>query len=267
LFDEARGVRAIGVLGSIEALAPAVAPIIGAWLLALGGWRLSFALIGVLALLLAASIALWAGALRTARRERGRYSRLLADPVFLRYALSQAFILGGLLTFVFGMPAVLVHSLDGSLRDFIVMQITGIAGFIVAANLSGKLASRHGTERIIGCGTAVAAAGALAILAYALHGGRNPLLITLLFFPVNTGLGLRGPPGFYRAVLAAQGDDARGAALVILGILGAAALGTVVAAPLIAQGLAPLAGIALAFHVLACLSLVLLPRLPATTGA
>lgn len=259
MLDETRAIRALGALGSVEAIAPAIAPIIGAWLLGLGGWRLSFAVLVGLALLLAAAVWRLGSVPQAARRPQGRYASLMRDPVFLRYALSQAFTLGGLLSFVFGAPAVFVRAMGGTLSDFIVMQICGIAGFMIAAN--GPFAARIGAERIISIGTSLAAAGALAVLAYALMGGRNPLAVTTMFLLVNTGLGLRGPPGFYRTIVAARGDDARGAALVILFILGAAAIGTAAAAPFIERGLTPLAAIALLLHVLAILSLILLPRL------
>jgi DHA1 family bicyclomycin/chloramphenicol resistance-like MFS transporter len=260
LFDERGAVRAIGALGSIEALAPAIAPLIGAWLLSIGGWTLSFLMISGLAVLIALVI-LCAGQLpRLARRQAGSYRRLLGDPVFLRYMLSQSLVVGGLLVFVFGMPAVFVHAFGGELRHFIVMQVCGIAGFMLAANLAGHYVHRLGAERLIVVGSAVAALGAALLLAYAAAGGRDPWVITALFVPVNTGLGIRGPSGFYRAILASKGDDARGAALVILGMLGAAALGTALAAPTVAAGFAPLAATALVMHGLACLCL-LLPRL------
>ncbi|HWM48683.1 MAG TPA: MFS transporter [Xanthobacteraceae bacterium] len=261
LFDDARAVRAIGLLGSIEALAPALAPIVGVWLLAVGGWRLSFELIGVAALALAAAVVLSGLVPQTARRPRGGYARLIGDPVYLRYALSQGFALGGLLTFVFGMPAVFVHALGGRLTDFIVMQVCGIATFMTCANLAGLAAQRFGTERMIALGTAIAALGAAAILAYALGRSADALMVALLWVPVNVGFGLRGPPGFFRAVVAAHGDDARGAALVILAILAIAGAGTALAAPFIAQGLAPLAAVALALHALAVLCLAVLPPL------
>jgi MFS transporter, DHA1 family, multidrug resistance protein len=261
LFDDQRAMRAFGFLGSIEALAPAVAPIIGTWLLALAGWKLSFEVIAALAVLIALSIWMAGSLPQTARRERGSYRALLRDAVFLRYALSQACVLGGLLTFVFGMPAVFVHAFGGHLSQFIVMQLCGIAGFMLMANFAGRLLPRHGPERLISLGTGVACAGAIATLVYAAMGGRDPLLITALFVPVNAGLGVRGPPGFYRAVVAARNDDARGAALVILGILGAAALGTALAAPFVGSGLVHLAAIAAGFHVLAVLLLILLPKL------
>jgi predicted MFS family arabinose efflux permease len=260
LYDEAGAVRALGALGSIKSLAPARAPILGAWLLALAGWRASFELIGGLALALAAAFVVYRGLPKAARRPSGSYRRLLADPVYLRYCLSHALTLGGLLVFVFGAPAVIVRAFGGALSGFIIMQVCGIATFIIAANAAGRLASRFGAERMIGLGTALCAAGAGAILAYALAGGRDVWIITALFVPMNTGLGLRGPPGFFRAVIASHGDDARGAALVILGIVGVTALGTAAVAPFIETGLAPLALAAFALEVGALLCLRL-PRL------
>jgi MFS transporter, DHA1 family, multidrug resistance protein len=267
LFDERGAVRALGALGSIEALAPAVAPVFGAWLLVAGGWQLSFHVLGVAALLVALLVAALAPPLQLARRERGSYRRLLGNAEFLRHALAQAFVLGGLLTFVFGMPVVFVRVFGGTLGHFITMQVAGIACFMLAANTTGRLVQRHGAERIILAGTAIAVAAALALLAYGLAGGRSPLLIAALFVPLNGGLGLRGPPGFYRAVVAARGDDARGAALVILAILSAAALGTAVAAPLLTRGLVPLAAITAAFEVLALLCLTAIPGQRPAPGA
>lgn len=260
LFDERGAIRAIGALGSIESLAPALAPILGVWLLSLGGWPLSFELMAIIAFALAALNLLFPLIPQASRRPSGRYVRLLGDPVYLRYALSQAFVLGGLLVFVFGAPAVLVRTLGGSLGDFIVMQVSGIATFILAANLAGGLAARFGAERMIWLGTGLAAAGAAAMLAYALAGGAHPLAIAALFIPVNSGLGLRGPPGFYRAVIASHGDDARGSALVILFIMVATALGTAGVAPFIERGLVPLAAATFALQ-LAALACLLLPRL------
>jgi hypothetical protein len=165
------------------------------------------------------------------------------------------------LTFVFGMPSVFVRVLGGTLTDFIVMQVVAILTFIAAANLSARAAARFGAERMIGFGTTLAAMGAAGQFVYALAGGSAALVITALCLPVSTGLGLRGPPGFYRAVVASRGDDARSSALVVLGIFGAAAAGTAVASPWIELGTAPLAGIALALHVAAVACLCTLPSL------
>ena len=221
MFDDAQAVRALGLFGSIESLVPALAPIIGVWLLSIGDWRLSFELIAILSLLLAGVlIALRRRLPEIAPAARGGgYGRLLAEPVFLRYALSQALSLGALLTFVFGAPAVIVGPMGGTLTDFIVVQVVGIAFFILGANVAGRLVARFGAEPAIFGGTALSADGMAAMLAYALAGGDDPMAVALLAVPVNLGFGFRGPPGFFHAVLAASGDDARGAALTILFIL------------------------------------------------
>lgn len=259
-YDERGAIHALGVLGSMEALAPALAPLAGIWLIGLGGWQLTFLVLSGLALLLAIATATFGAIPQTARRPRGSYARLLGDAMFLRYALSQAFVLGGLLVFVFGMPTVFVHVLDAGMRAFVLMQACGIATFMLAASMAGRLVARFGAERMIWLGSLLAACGSLALFCYALAGGRSALVVAALFVPLNTGLGLRGPPGFFHAVLAARGDDARGAALVILFILGIAAAGTAGAAPLLLQGMAPLAGLAFGLHAMALLSLALLPR-------
>jgi predicted MFS family arabinose efflux permease len=252
----------LGVLGSIESLVPALAPIAGAWLLVRFGWRASFVAIGACALALAALLGAIAGRLPrlAAQASGGSYAALLGDPVYLRYALSQAFSLGGLLVFVFGAPAVILGPMSGELSDFVWLQVTGIAFFIFGANVTGRLTERFGQEPVILGGTALSAIGAAAILFYALLGGNRPSMLLPLTIVLNLGFGLRGPPGFLRAVISAGGDDARGAALVILAILLTAAGGTAIAAPFVASGLLGLAVVAAAISAGAVVCLLVLPR-------
>ncbi|WP_269931529.1 MFS transporter [Aminobacter sp. HY435] len=243
LFGDERAVGKLGLLGSIESLTPALAPIAGVWLLSVAGWNASFNVIAVLALLLAAAVASLGRHLPplTTGKGAGGYAHLLRDATFLRYAVSHAFTLGALLVIVFAAPTVFVAALGATLTDFIIMQVTGIATFIVAANATGRLTGRFGAERMIWVGTLLSALGGLSMLGYALAGGGNTLVVTALFIPFNLGLGFRGPPGFHRAVVASHGDDARGAALVVVAILGTTAIGTAAVAPFITAGLLPLA--------------------------
>jgi predicted MFS family arabinose efflux permease len=261
LFPEKRALRMLGLLGSIESLVPALAPIAGAWLLVQFGWRASFLAIGVLGVALAGLLGAMAPRLPriASQQSGGSYAALLRDPVYLRYALSQAFSLGGLLVFVFGAPAIIIGPMGARLSDFILLQIVGIAFFILGANAAGGLAERFGREPLIFWGTALSAAGALSILFYALIGGDRPAMLIPLSIVLNLGFGLRGPPGFLQAVVAAKGDDARGAALVILTILLTAAGGTAVAAPFVASGLLGVALVAAAISASAFVCLFVLP--------
>lgn len=260
-FEERSAVRAIGVIASIESLGPAVAPIVGAGLLALGGWRISFDLMAGLALLLALGMIVNGGVPQVGRRSKGSFVALLRDRVFLRYGVSQAAVVGGLIIFVVGMPTVFVRVNGGTLSDFVMMQVCGVVSFMIAANVATAAATRFGAERVITVGTALAAAGAFAQFAYALAGGTSAIVIAALFVPLNAGLGVRGPSAFYRAILASHGDDARASALVVLFMLVGGAVGTAFVSPWIERGSVPVSGMALAFQLLAVLCIVLLPRL------
>jgi MFS transporter, DHA1 family, multidrug resistance protein len=67
LFDDAGATRALGLLGSIESLVPAFAPVVGAWLLWIVGWRGGFVLTAVLAALLALGVGVAGGPFRQAK--------------------------------------------------------------------------------------------------------------------------------------------------------------------------------------------------------
>lgn len=264
LFSPLGAMRAIGVIGSVESLAPAIAPILGVWLLHQGGWQLSFWITGILALLLALLVAVAGRVLPAVAERRGGHSYvvLLCNPRFHRYALSQGFGLGSLLVYVFGMPVVITATLGGTLGDFITMQLCGITTFIVAANLASRVVAHCGAERVIWGGSVLSLAGLGGLFAYALAGGRDMAVIIALFLPFNMGFGLRGPPGFYCALQASKGDDARASALVLLFVMAATAGGTALAAPIITDGLAALTAVALALAVAGLVCLAVLPELP-----
>lgn len=262
MYGERGALKAIGLMGSIESLTPAFAPVAGAWLLTLGDWRLSFFVTAALAGLLCISIFLIDPVSLAIKKQtktpRGSYFSLFSNKAFMRHALSHACTLGGLLVFVFGAPTVIITSMDGDLLDFNIMQIIGISLFIISANSSGRLVAKFGSDSMILMGSMMTAIGCIGILLFACFGDNNPQWLWALFVPVNLGLGFRGPPGFYQAVVAAGDNDSRGAALLILLILGLAAIGITLVAPFISLGLTPLAVVASIIAV----SSVLILKLP-----
>lgn len=243
LLDDGGALRALALLGSIESLVPALAPLVGYALLLGWGWQASFLLTACIAGVLVLGWTFTARSVpdRRARSNGHGYRHLLRSRIFLRYSLSQALTLGGLLTFVFGAPAVITGAMGGELGDFVTMQIIGILSYIAAANSSHRLVSRFGSNETIAFGTWMAAIGGTALVLYALIGSGAVWPIWPLFLIVNTGLGIRGPAGFYQAIVASGDDDSRGAALVMLFVLFTAAAGTASVAPLISLGLLPLA--------------------------
>ncbi len=268
LYDETRAVAMIGRIGSIESMAPAIAPIIGAALLHWYGWRASFFLVAAIASLMALA---WA--LAPSLRERfgalpavsGGYGALLTSAPFTRYALSQACTLGGLLVIVFSAPKIISSSMGGTLADFVTMQLMGITLYVIAANSTAHFARWWGDERTILYGSLLSAVGGALLIALAMQAPRSIAGLWGCFLIINLGLGIRGPVGFYRALVAAGENDARGAALMILYTMLVAAGGTAAVATMIERGLLPLALIAAAILLMAVLLVLGRPQaLPPT---
>ena len=58
MFSEEKAVGALGFMASIESLIPALAPVLGVWLLLAFGWKSSFLALGILSLGVAALVAM-----------------------------------------------------------------------------------------------------------------------------------------------------------------------------------------------------------------
>ena len=263
LFEQSTATRVLGMLGSVESLVPAAAPLLGVWLLAIGDWQTSFWVIAGLTLVLALGIAYLGSHIPDGSRAEsgGSYWRLLRSGVYLRYALSQALVLGGLLVFVFAAPAVIVHTMDGELMHFIIMQMVGVGFFILGANLSASFVNRWGTEPVLMSGTLLAGLGALLLFVYSVFGDNDPARLVYIFPLMNFGLGIRGPVGFLRAIIAGAGDDDRASSLLFLAITILSAGGTALLAPFIEQGLFALCLATLVIQFMAIVCLLLLPKL------
>jgi MFS family permease len=263
LFTGEKAAGMFGRLGSIESLTPALAPVAGALLLSVGGWETSFLVLGGFAIFCAIACVVYGRSLpdRSVALEAHRsYLSILRDAVFLRHALSQAFSLAAILIFVFGAPVVMTEIMGGDIGDFILLQICGIANFILASNLSSTLASKFGVERMIYLGTAALFAAFLLILAYIQFGGSSLAVIVPIWVIANGAFGLRGPIGFHQAIVASKGDHSRGAALVVAAILGFTAAGTAIAAPFLGLGWWPLALASCLSAALAFLCLAVFPQ-------
>ncbi|MFC3052460.1 MFS transporter [Kordiimonas pumila] len=241
LFSELGAMKALSAMGSIEALVPGLAPLAGAWLHVHYGWTASFtvtaALVTFICLIIVIRPRLIPSIGTSHNKAAGGYLKLLKSPTYLRYAMGHACVLGGLLCFVFSAPAIIIETMNGEIHDFIYMQMTGVTCFIITANISGNLVKRYGVEPIIMAGTLIACMGVLVLLFYSLIGPNKPEHLLFMFWILNTGLGLRGGPGFVQALSASNGDDDRASAILLVAVTGFAAIATALVAPFIQYGL------------------------------
>lgn len=266
MYDDVTAGKAIGALGSLESLAPALAPLLGVWLFASAGWPGLFATMAGTGLLLTLIMLVYQRG-EPPHKPRGTpqklagYGTLLRDPTYMRYAIATGAGLAGLITIVAAAPVVIVNAMGGTSGHFIAMQIIGIAGFIAAANTAPRIAPRFGREPLIYIGLAMGLASALSMVAYALMGGRDPITLIVLFFPMNVGLGLRGPLVFLASIQSAHGSDDKASSLLMLMSLSLSAAATALVAPFITAGLIAPAIAATVLFVVTLAALLFLPPL------
>ncbi|PJZ52499.1 MFS transporter [Leptospira adleri] len=270
LFDEKGAAKALGILGSVESLIPALAPILGVWFLSIGNWKYSFFVTSFLSFILALvffSIRFRGDAPPPSGSKPGSYRILLLSPVFQRYSLSQALNLGGLLVFVFGAPVVIVKTMNSDIHQFARMQTIGVVFFIIGAVLSSSYLNRKiNSEHLVSIGTGLCLLSSVLMIVFSLLGQNHPLTILLIFPIMNFGLGLRGPNGFLKGIIAANGDDNRGSSLILLSIISVSAGGTAIVAPFLNHGLLALSLFVGILHTIACLVLIFLPSLPSDSN-
>lgn len=259
--------RYFSALLLVTGLAPILAPLGGAWILDLSGWRAIFVALAVLsaAVLVACLVALpetlpadrrQPGGLRSARSV---YVRLLTDRSLMGYALTNAFVFAAMFAYIAGSPFVLqdIHGLS-PWRYSVVFAVNAL-GLVTAAQVSGRLVGRVDARVLLGSGVVGAAAGGATLLVSVLAGaGLWPILVA--FFVVVASVGLVLPNG---AALALEGHGAHaGAAAALLGCAQFLFGGLV--APLVGlQGsgsAVPLAAVMAGLGVAASVTLVTLPR-------
>lgn len=261
LFHERQAARATSLLGSIQALVPATAPMVGYMLLSIFEWNTSFKFLAVMTIVAALIVFVSGLPDNTCRyRRQGGFIILLQNPVYMRYALSQTLCIGGLMTFVFGAPTVIIFSMHGTLSDFIIMQIMNISAYILAANFSPGLVDQYGSEKIIVIGACIALSSGLALSLYGLINGVNTTLLAILFTPMGLALGIRGPAGFYKAIIVSGENNAIGVALIIFFTFMMTTLGSLATARFISYGLMPLATFVMLMQFFSLLVLIFLPK-------
>jgi DHA1 family bicyclomycin/chloramphenicol resistance-like MFS transporter len=170
--------RLMSQVSMIFGAAPAIAPIIGGWLLGWGRWPLIFwFLVGFSALLM---LATWRwlpetlpqdARLAVAPRKLARdYAWIALNPRFQRLAAAGAFNFAALFLYIASAPAFVLDLLRLDERQFGWFFIPMISGMMLGAFVSGRAAGRISGTRLVNIGFAcsgVAVAGNIAYSALA----------------------------------------------------------------------------------------------------
>jgi DHA1 family bicyclomycin/chloramphenicol resistance-like MFS transporter len=162
LFAGAEAQRLMARVMMIFSVAPAIAPVLGGWLLLLGNWRWVFAGVGIYGLVTLVLTVLLPETLppeeRRPLRLRSLFASLLhvgGSPVLLRIAGATAFGFAAQFLFIASAPIIVTRLLGLGERDFWVLFVPLIIGMMTGSFLVGRLADRVPRHRLIGAGYAI----------------------------------------------------------------------------------------------------------------
>ncbi|MFT3875406.1 MAG: multidrug effflux MFS transporter [Propioniciclava sp.] len=202
LFHGQRAQRVMSHIAMIFGLAPALAPIVGGWLLLAGDWRVMYWFLAAFGLVLVLLTVLFlpeshpAGA-RSPLRLRPLLTSLWAvwrHRDGRRLALAGMFNFAGMFTLISSAPLFVVGLLGGGEQDFWVLFVPLIGGMVAGSFVSGRAAGLMPPRAMASLGYRISLVGGLLNLALALLPATQGLPWAVLALPVYTfGVALAFP--------------------------------------------------------------------------
>ncbi|MET8866385.1 multidrug effflux MFS transporter [Nonomuraea sp. NPDC004580] len=272
LYDGAAIARIFATLMLVSGLAPILAPIAGAQLLAFTSWRGVFVALSLAGLVLL--VAVLAGVRETlpaGQREAGglrhtvrTFWQLLRDRTFMGFALTGGLAFGAMFGYISGSPFVLQEVYGATPQQYSLIFGLNALALTITAQVGGRLAGRVPPVLLVRIGLATSLAGAVTLLTAALA-DLDLWGVVAGLFVIMLGQGLT-LPGTGALALGSQPAQVAGSASALTGVL-QFALGAA-AAPLV--GLAgsgsalPMACVMLGLFLCSAVSFTILGRAKAT---
>jgi DHA1 family bicyclomycin/chloramphenicol resistance-like MFS transporter len=214
--------RYFSLLLLVTGLAPILAPLVGAQIVSLAGWRAIFVALAVLSgVVLIACVGWLPESLPKQSRQSGglratgsSYVRLLRDRSLVAYTLTNAFVFAAMFAYISGSPFILEDRHGLSPRQYSIVFAVNALGLVVAAQASGRLVRHVEARLLLSVGAIGSALGGIALFVFVTaDAGLWPLLAGFFVVVSSVGLVL---PNAAALVLENHGSNAGSAA----GLLG-----------------------------------------------
>jgi MFS transporter, DHA1 family, multidrug resistance protein len=225
LASGARLVRVLNVIAGVGGIAPIVGPLLGAVILQLSGWRISFWAVAGLGLVMTLCVLLAVPESLPAARRHGGGLRtfaaagreVLGRRRYVGYLLVSGSAMAALFAYV-ATSAFVLQSMNGlSPIAYSVDFAANAGGMTIAALVAARLAGRVATRTVILVGQVAALTAGVAMLAGAVWLGTPLLLALVCFFVLMTAQGLIGPNG--GALASAEVPEHPGTGSAVLGFV------------------------------------------------
>lgn len=195
LFNQRESTRVYALLMLILGVSPILAPLIGAQLITLSGWRSIFVALAVVGVgCVVASI--WAApeSLPVEKRSKGgvglalrTYWQLLTDRRFIGPTLASGFTTATLFSYLTGSSFVFIEKFGLTPDQYALVFGFNAIGLIGASQINEWLLSRFTSWQVLSVSFLTAAIAGLLVLAVGLTGiGGMPVMIGLIFIVMST---------------------------------------------------------------------------------
>ena len=158
--------RAMSQVIMLFAIAPAIAPILGAWLQELYGWRSVFwfltfygASLFIMTLFIEETLCKKQQQSLHPKYVMKTYAKIISHWPFIGLVLSISCSFSGVFLYISGAPSVIYDFMELTARDFSLLFIPIVIGLIIGSFTSGRLASRFSKIRIIIIGFSIMVIG------------------------------------------------------------------------------------------------------------
>ncbi|PMR74646.1 multidrug effflux MFS transporter [Billgrantia endophytica] len=217
--------RILSYMASTMALAPALAPIVGAGLLLMFGWESIFILLAVYAaVMLPLLILALPEPLPLDRRQSihpaailANFRMLLGQRSFMGYTLTNAAAFSGLFAYLSGSSFVLIEFLGVSPFQYGLFFTVIVVGFFTGTLLSGRYSHRLGRDRLVHRATLMCALGGGIMALLALAGVFHAAAVVGPHILFMVGVGILMPQTMSGAL--APNPQCAGAASSLFGFL------------------------------------------------
>jgi DHA1 family bicyclomycin/chloramphenicol resistance-like MFS transporter len=162
LYSDAPAARLLSMVTMIFSIAPAIAPVLGGWVVAAFDWRSIF--LGLLAFSVVLWWVCWQHLPETMPRERRQpfnprflarsYSDIFSSVLFQMKSGVVAFNFGGMFLFIAGAPVLLPVHLHLGPSDFAWLFVPAVSGIFLGALVANRLAGKMTFSRQIAIGYA-----------------------------------------------------------------------------------------------------------------
>lgn len=212
VFEGDRGMTRQSYVALVNAVAPLVAPLMGAGLLAFGDWRLIYVgltIVGTGLLLMALlgfvetapqSVASGQGPTNAITASMRAYRQVLKDRRYVLSTLLLASTFGTMFAYIAGSAPVFVDELGASSTVYGCLFALTAAGTIAGAACNGRFAKRLGAERLLGLGVAGGLAASIALMVLAWLDVHSMAMTVLCVVASNFFAGIVMPNATHQAL-------------------------------------------------------------------